>query len=305
MLPTKKVGLVEVFNAIKEGLKPADISKKYNVPKQTIQHYTDELKRKGYIKKVGYGVWKTTIKEVPKLPKGSIRSPKNKQIRGHAFIWKIKPFREINWILKLERNKFKKYSLICNKKVARIILEGRKIWLARKSITIYEPRDFFAASSYQAKGKAVFEMDRLIKYLELSLNVKIRPYTFTTSREHYGLIKNELAKQYNDRGEKLIIREKDGKAWLWIDDSHSLNELENNEIVLNRKIQEWYNDHKKLNFEAKPSLVLSAIHQNAKNLDDYAKHLKAHIQSVKKLGDSVEELTKIIKELKDTKKRNI
>jgi len=298
-----KFELVQILAEIKRGLTPSQISKKYDIPKSTLQYSVDKLKKLGCIEKRSYGVWEY-VKEVRIVPKGRVKKYEHfKQIRGHAFIWKVRFIQEnINWEDRLIKHKIP-YQLIFNKRIARIIFNGRKIWLGRKGLTIYEPLDFLGSSAIQTKGKAVWELDQLIKNLGRVLNLNLNFYKFTTSREHYGIIKNELAKQYNEKGEKLYVRGDDGSVWLWIDNSHSLHELENKDPNLNRKIQEWYNDHKKHNFEVTPTFVMTAINQNTQNLEAYAKHLKAHVGSIKVLGTSVNRLTKIITELKEGGKK--
>ena len=46
-----------IYQQIKQGLNPAKISKKFNIKKTTLKYYLSSLKRVGFIKKVGYGVW--------------------------------------------------------------------------------------------------------------------------------------------------------------------------------------------------------------------------------------------------------
>lgn len=292
MKTDKKVGLVEILDLIKSGSFPAQISKKYNIPKQNIAYFVGKLKRLGCIEKVGYGVWEYK-KEVKKRPKGSIEGQNNKQIRGHAFIWKIQFIENYNWdqIVKNYKKSKLKFQRIFFNKVIRTIFNNRKIWLTDKGMVIYEPLDFYGGSSFSVKGTAVFEMDRLIKDLLKELNLKFRHYRFTTSREHYGIIKNELARQYNDKKEKLYIRGEDGTIWLWIDDSKSLGELENNKPRINRGVQNWFNDHKKHNFEVTPTFVLNAIAQNTKNLDYHAENMRTHVKAVQDLGIGVKNMS--------------
>ena len=297
MKEAKKLGLVQVLTEIKKGLSPAQICKKYNIPKQTLQYSVSKLKKLGCAEKVSYGIWRY-IKEVPKEPKGrGKRYETSKQIRGHAFIWKIRFIQNnINWRKRLVRYNIP-YSNICNGKVERIIFKGRKIWLSKKGITIYEPLDFLGSSAIQTKGKAVWELDQLIKALGKKLNLNLNFYKFTTSREHYGLIKNELAKQYNNKGEKLYVRGEDGSVWLWIDNSHSLHELENKEPLLNKKIQDWYNDHKKHNFEVTPSFILQAFAKNNIQLLEYSKQNKEHLKLIQEYRSESQESRKVLKAL--------
>jgi len=298
----EKIGLVQILALIKSGLPPAKISKKYNIPKQNISYFVGKLKKMGCIEKIGYGVWEFK-KEVKKVPQGSKGSQYKKQIRGHAFIWKIEFAENYNWdqVIRSYKKKRLTFQKICQKKVYRLIYQHRKIWLTKKGMIIYEPMDFYGGSSFKVKGTAVFEMDKLIKDLLKELNLKFRTYRFTTSREHYGIVKNELARQYNDRKDKLHIRGEDGTVWMWIDDSKGLGELENNAPAINRGVQNWFNDHKKHDFKVTPSFVLKAIHQNTKNLDYHAENMRIHIKAVQDLGNSVKELVEAVKEIKGGK----
>lgn len=312
MRSSKKVGLVLILGLLKSGLSPSQISKKYNIPKQNISYYVGKLKKLGCIEKKGYGTWDyiKDLKQVKILTRGqsgrSILTSSKKEIRGHAFIWKIEFLGDYNWF-KIVRHYKKKltFRLILNNKIPRTIFNNRKIWLTKKGLVIYEPIDFFGKSSFDVKGTAVFEMDRLVKAFLKELNLKFKPYRFTTSREHYGMIKNELARQYNDRKEKLNIKSEDGTTWLWIDDSKSLGELETADPNISRQVQNFWNNHKAHSFKVDADFILKRfkesaeqIKANAENHSRYAKNLQAHVESIKQLGNSVQELTKIVKELK-------
>lgn len=311
----KKLGLVQILSLIKSGLSPAKISKKYNIPKQTIDYSVSKLKKQGCIEKKGYGVWEyiKDLKEVPKRPRGykvgQIGTSPKKEIRGHAFIWKIDFFGNCyDWkeLFRKYRKKNLTFNFILNKKVIRLVFKNRKVWLTKSGIIIYESMDFLGKSSFQVKGSAVFEMDSLIKDLLKELNVKLRPYRFTTSREHYGMIKNELARQYNDRKEKMFIKSEEGTIWLWIDDSESLGELETRDPNISRQVQNHYNDHKKHGFEIGASFVLDgfakqndSINRNAEHLEYHAENMKSHVGATKDLSDASKDLKKEVKRIGD------
>lgn len=315
MREVKKLDLSKVLQEIKEGFSPAQISKKYSIPKQNISYFVGKLKQKGCIQKKGYGVWEyiRPLKEVKDLttthsnrlnPK-SLTSPK-KEIRGHAFIWKVQFEKKYNWDQAIKNYQKKKltFQLMKHNQIWRTILNNRKIWLGKKGLTIYEPIDFMGRSSFEVKGKAVFEMDLLIKDLLQELNLKFSLYRFTTSREHYGIVKNELARQYNDKKQKMFIRSEDGSIWMWIDDSKSLGELENCDPTINRRVQNFWNDHKKNNFEVNASFVLNGFNQTNQQLQQFAKtqehldhNLKTHFEVLGKIGNAVERLAEKVEEL--------
>lgn len=299
----KKFLLVQILEAIKQGKNPSQISKDLNISKQNLNYYVGKLKKVNSIRKVGYGVWEYVkpYKEVKNLTTThSDRSKKkvftSKQIRGHAFIWKIEFYRPIEWEEKL-KNSTLTYQKISSYQVCRIIFRNRKVWLTKKGLIIYEPLDYFGKSSFQVKGTAVYEMDSLVKALLKRLKIKPKPYKFTTSREHYGIIKNELARQYNDKKEKLSIKSEDGGIWLWIDDSLRLGELENNEPVISRKVQNWWNDHRKHNFEVTPSFTLEAIKGLTENAVYNDRNIIKHFEVLDKIGDKLDELGKAVKKL--------
>lgn len=268
MKQTKKQRLLLIISEIELGTNPAKIAKKHNIKKQTVQNYLRELQKLGIIEKVGYGVWVMNKAKKESINLTSRQSSKStntskKEIRGHAFIWKIEFVDPINWaqIIKNYKKKTLTFQVMNHNKVIRTIFQNRKIWLGLKGMTIYEPIDFLGRSSFEVKGRAVFEMDLLVKGLLRHLGVKFRAYRFTTSREHYGIIKNELARQYNNNKEKMLIRSEDGSIWMWIDDSKGLGELENDEPSVNRQVQNFWNSHKAQKFKVDADFTLDAINK--------------------------------------------
>lgn len=293
---SKKVILHLIISEIKKGNNPSKISKEYNIKPQTLNYYLRQLKQNRIIEKQFYGVWKV-LKEVSKSTKAHKNS---KQIRGHAFNWKVRFKQEINWKRRLEINKIKYQLIGINNSTPRIIFNNKKIWLTKTGLVIYEPQSFFSQSSFTSKGMAVWELDKTIKMLGRHLKIDLGVYQFTTSREHYGMIKNELARQYNDKKEKLFIRDDNG-IWMWIDDSHSLNELETNKPKNSRGVQKWYNDHKKHNFKVTPSFVLNTMNGIQQNQLIFAENMESHINAIKILGKEVKGLSRTIKGLKKDK----
>ena len=301
MKEDKKVILHLIVSEINKGKNPAKISKENNIKKQTLQYYLRQLKKDGVIVKEGYGVWKV-LKEVSKIPKGT--SPK-KQIRGHAFIWKVKS-KEIDWEKRLKKNNISYQYVGIKGNVPRILFKDKKIWLTKKGLTIYEPKSFFSQSSMTSKGMAVWELDKTIKALGRYLKIDIGGYQFTTSREHYAMLDNELARQYDNNGEKLCVRRKNGSAWMWVDFSHGVNELENDEPVVNRQAQKWFNNMKETKFEVTPTFILEAFNktnniamQNAKNHSYYAENMRSHIEAIQTLSQTVKELKEEVKRLRN------
>lgn len=311
-----KFGLHQILALIKGGFNPSKISKDYDISKQNIDYYIGKLKTLGCVEKKGYGTW-AYIKEVPIVPKGSSEPQssdlKKKQIRGHAFIWKIEFINKFDWNNMIPKYRKKKltFQKICNKRVYRTIFNSRKIWLTKNGMIIYEPLDYLGPSSFKVKGTAVFELDKLIKALLKELGQKFRGYLLTTSREHYAIIKNELARQYNDKGEKLFIRNVEGTVWMWIDHSHGEHELENNEVMTNRQVQNFWNNHKKHNFKIDADFTLKnfdkaakQIKKNAEHLEFHAENMRSHVKVVQELGTGVNKFNENIESLMEFLKEN-
>ena len=282
-----------VYELLKEGKIPSQISKELNISKQNLNYYLRQMKEHGEIEKQGYGIWK-----VQKEVKTSSKVTNSQhQIRGHAFNWKVRFQNNIDWKRRLENNNIKYQLIGINQSTPRIIFQDKKIWFTKTGLVIYEPKSFFSQSSFTSKGMAVWELDKTIKALGRHLKINLGTYEFTTSREHYGMIKNELAKQYNDRGEKLYIVDDKG-IWMWIDFSHSIHELETNEPKISRGVQNWYNDMKKTNFEVTPTFLMESINQVTQNQAMFAENMASHINAIKILGKEVRGLSKTIRGLK-------
>ncbi|MCX6748443.1 MAG: hypothetical protein NT076_02460 [Candidatus Pacearchaeota archaeon] len=156
------------------------------------------------IKKVGYGVWEV-------IPSGEVKilshkaSLQVKEVRGHAFIWKIKPHRKFNWI-DILTSKNIDYTLKGFAKTPRIMINNKKVWLGRNYITIFEPKwnSFFAVNPIEAKKEAVFDMLDTIK--EIKEIIGDFKYDFTCRRQHYGFVNNKEAMHFIKEGKKILIK---------------------------------------------------------------------------------------------------
>ena len=113
------------------------------------------------------------------------------------------------------------YKLIGIKKTPRIIIKNRKVWLCNKSLVIYDINSFIGANSIESRKLAVWGLKQILEAFEskLKINIKINGiYEFKVSREHYALMKNNLAIQCNKNKEKVYVYDKEG-LWFCIDNS--------------------------------------------------------------------------------------
>jgi hypothetical protein len=298
-----------VYNQIKQGVRPSDICKNFNISKQKLNYYLSTLKRSECIKKIGYGVWEISgdfdykkVKETTRLTKYQPVNIKPDFVRGHAFQFKLKIPKLRNWerreeILKNKGIEFKELDHLLGKG-QEIVLKGSKIWLTNKSIIIFEKSSYLTKTAKDARQYAIYDLFELVRGLESTLgaNLKInKKYKFKVSRQHYSLVKNALAKQYKRNGKKLQVYSDDG-LWFVIDNSYNLHEAETvhpkTAVDDNRKVQNFFNGLKATE-NYTPQIVMKAVTLNAQNMNHYASHLRAHVKSVKKLGTGVDKLTKV------------
>lgn len=274
-----------LLDLLKQGKNPAQITKELTISKQKINYYIRQLKKEGQLIKRGYGVWE--IKQVKKI--GSDHpTQKPKEIRGHAFIWTIKLPKKFNWkeLLNID------YKLVRGN-IPRLIIKNKKIWLGQYTITIYEPHSFYGRNAIESKKYAVISLLEVLGLLEQKLGINLKPYLFKPAREHYGIIKNDLAQQCNRKGEKLHIHDNLEGEWLWIDDSLQLGELETGgtkALVRNIQVQNWWNDMKKHNFEVTPSFLLESMNQVTQNQMMFAKNIEQHMNILNEMSKTLKKI---------------
>lgn len=308
-----------VYNYIKIGLSPVDICKKLGKSKTSIQYYLSNLKHNGLIEKIGYGVWETSkpFKEVQKTSRhGRVSSDLNlfssDRVRGHGFMFKVRLPVLDGWVdrVKVFEKLGVRFSYL---NIAgggqKLVFRGRKVWVTNKSIIIYEKASFLSDSAGVSKNHAVSELLKVIRGLEGLLKADFRvggKYKFCVCRQHYALVKNALAKQFDAEGKRLNVY-CDGGLWFLIDNSFNLHEAEcvhvKTGVSDTNKVQSFFNGLKVVD-DYTPGKVLEMLGKTAsvqetisENQVLYAKNIESHIAAIKQLGLSVKELTKIVKEL--------
>jgi hypothetical protein len=285
-----------ILNLMKTGKNPTT---ELNISKQKLYYYRRQLKELGFLKKENR-IWKVISSKKEDLEHAL--NWKDKKIRGHAFIWKVKSNRDYDWKMLLERKDIK-YNLVRGL-IPRIFVKDKKVWLGKNSITIYETKSFYGKNAIESRKYAVFELQETIRELKRKLGIDFK-YFFKPVREHFGMIKNELARQCNENGDKIIVRDTLDGEWLWIDDSTGMmGELETggkgftkDRAAQNMEVQNWYNDMKRTNFKVTPTFLMESINGVTQNQIMFDKNYQSHLKVIKKLGNAVDELRKEIKSL--------
>lgn len=309
--PKNNLNLI-VFNYIEKGFSPAQIAKKLEMKKPAIQYYIKNLRANGLIEKVGYGVWiaKKSWQEVQKTtqvaqPSYNLNLFKPDNIRGHAFMFKVRLPSLNNWgarelIFEKQNIDFERLNIPGGGQ--KLLFRGRKVWLTNKSIVVYEKSSFLAPTAEVSRSNAINELTKLLVGLEnlLKANFKIGgKYYFQVSRQHYALVKNALAKQYNDQGQKLSVYSENG-LWFVIDNSYNLDEAEalhaKTALTDIKKVQNFFNGIKKFD-DFTPEFVVNSIAGVSENQALYAKNIESHIKAIQELGEGVNKLTRLVEQL--------
>lgn len=299
------------------------ISSVLNISKQNLNYYIKPLKIDGIIKNIGKGVWEVneeklkdySIGNIGKIvKKSSAVAPSHLQskvfttdtVRGHAFQFTLKIHKLSNWNRRreyLDKKKIKYKPIGSNWQGERILINNYKVWLTPISIVVYFPnfKSFMGKTAKDTKNYAIYEFKRVISQTETLLGVSFRinnNYKFKVSRQHYALIKNSLARQYDKEGNKLYCYTAEG-LWFIIDNSYNLHEAEtvhgSTALTDNEKVQNWFNGLKETPIT--PEQILQIQYNLTKKMDYYAENNVAHTKGVIDLSIAARALTKVVKKM--------
>lgn len=264
----KTVGL-RIWELIKEGKSIRDISQILKIHEDSLHRFLKPYKANGTIKKVGYGSWKLNAKTTRPFGGGTVASVEGgvgfeKVVRGHGFLFKLRLQRKIKFQERQEiLNKAGLNFKITNNHgipyALTFVFRGFRIRFTERSLLIWQPKDisWFGNHAFESRNKAVTDLQKFLRELEVTLKLRLDTtgsYKFHIARNHYALIKNELAKEYNKDRKKLFVEDQAG-LWLIIDNSFNLNELETIHSLTavddNIKVQLFFNELKETNLTPK------------------------------------------------------
>ncbi len=293
-----------------------------SISKQSRNYYVSKLKEQGVLIRKGYGTWEVDIDKFEQ--KRFIKQVKKQHkvasnIRGHGFHFRVKIpkipswYRRKEFLSKKKVNK-KKIPFIetpLSKSACRIIVRKHKVWLWDNVLVIYCPKNksFYSDSAKTSKKKAMLELENVLNSIEnlMGISLKIEnKYVFRVSKQHYGKIKDTLAKEINKRGEKVTAFY-DGKPWLTIDKSLNVDETETlhpkyADKHMDKVVVPFFNDlldfRVKTGETMKPSDLFNMIGGVTNNQKVFDANMMSHIDAVKELAEGVKELRKEIKRLR-------
>lgn len=216
------------------------LTKEFLTPRQiTIRRKTSRIATYKIIQKLKKkGILNPNLKEVNKFQSTCKPQPKN-MIRLHG--------EEFNIKLLFKDNRYKEQL----SKFNTLNIDGNTIRLYNDSLEIYSGQMFFGETAQKATARSIEYWNKFFIRLENDLNiilVKPRYQNIRRVNAHYGETSNELAKDTEERGEKIKIYTTDeGKLWFLIDNSFNLHEAETVHPKtsygdMQDKIQPFFND---------------------------------------------------------------
>lgn len=188
-----------------------------------------------------------------------------------------------------------------------LFIDGHTIKLYKNTIELYSGTgtSFYGDTAQEAFSKSLAYWRAFLAKLEHDLRVilvKPRSRNMRIVNQHFARGNSEVYHNALENHDKIrIYTRDDGKLWFMCDDSFSMSEDETVHSKTSKPDREEVDKHLNDWRDHKPptnSQLAAHIAQTSQNLENYAVHLKAHVESVQKLGAAVEELTSIVKELK-------
>lgn len=242
-----------VLNFLYKRGNPRSISKALKISRPTATQHLEELEKKDLVtftKEKGkrkYGSpfiiterGKFLIEKSVGFPKKTSRVVRAKRttfkdddINGHAFVFTLEIPKDLKqWnnrrkIMNERGIEFDPLTHFFNSEGEKLIINGRKIHFSNRSIIIYESSEYISKLAQQSKSRAIYHFEVFLRIFEKILGINLKHsvgrsrlgWKFRISRQHYALINNSLAKQYNVEKKKLEVYNGRGRIIYLIDNS--------------------------------------------------------------------------------------
>ena len=297
---------LSIIRHLKVSTNLTKLQEKLGISKQQLNYYLRGLKERGLVIKKGRGWYEPVKKSKNSIRYGNLLVKDSS--RGHAYVWNVKLPKEIEgWnkrIKKLEEKGIHFNLVGALKTTPRIKALGRKVWLCNDHLRIFDKpkQSYYGKTAKESKSLAHMELLSIVRVLENKLGFLFKPLVYSVQKEHYALIKNDLAIDQNKKGIIMRIKDENGDEWLLIDDSleqgGELETVGKKAYKNNIPLQKWWIDHKNQNFKVTPSFILNTMNGIQQNQLIFDKNMTSHLEVLKKLGTAVDELRKEIKNKK-------
>jgi hypothetical protein len=306
----KEVNL-SYISLLEKGCLLKDIARINGVSIPYVSKVIKRLKACGAVSRIGYGVWNVDrslyyshLKQVNQIT--GCRSRDTPPVRGHGFRFFVR-------LPEADYGKFMGKADFVFKEVPggfSFELFGHRVKLFLSgSLDVYFKSGWsvYADSSHVSFRAALVELERILVRFECLFDIGLsRPFKFGVTRQHYALIKNELAKDCDDRKEKLKVLAEDGRTWLLVDNSFALHELEAQHQVTARddseKVKAFFNGVREVEGFT-PQFVLGMFKGLIEDRAFHAENMRRHVEAIETLGVKVAAFSDVVEKfVKDHQK---
>lgn len=229
-------------------------------------------------------------------------------VRSHAYHFVLQIRKNIrNWCKEKRREYLDKKKVHYEKirQGEQLLVKGCTVWLTNKSVNVWLPHSFYVEEADDGYALAVQEFLKVVKGVESLLRLDFRingRHKWRVASEHHALIMNALAKEYNDKKEKLFVDDAEDGVWAWIDDSEGLNEFETGlpgerGRSANRKVKYWFNGLKRLDEEVGPQDILDMIGELSNLQMFQAENIASHVPVFRSMKEGFDKWSGVLERI--------
>ena len=310
----------------------AYIAKTLKIAEKTVYNSKRKYEKQGLINKnrtltsAGKRTWETSCED-PSFMGNHHENVEPNDIRLHWLKYKIKILRKPKtWNTVKNRHKFLSRKDIKIKTVNKGFYKTEKIimddwWVElNKDYALFQLPNVHGKTAYDAYAKSVHKLREFAIEIQKQCGIQLlnrQHMEFEVVSNHYALIKNALAKEYNSSKQNLLVFDDEGKLRLLIDNSENLDEIEavhgKKGKEDSHKVQTYFKDvideahyrpseakQKIDRLEGASAQFAEGLHQFQNNLQDYNKNLNLHMDVQNNQNKNLALMTEVLKDLKRT-----
>jgi len=286
-----------------EGLRVDTIHKLTNIPKRTIYRILNKYLKKGNLINL-YPIWKPNNGQSDFW---QTLSKDNNTFELHNLSYSIRLLNKPDWwnqrkrkLMRLKGWQFTNHNFGKNNSnpYQQLINEDYVIQTYPESIIIIHRKRYYSDNPYEIIQKGINETLSIIKFLEQRFKFNFFPSGIPSIQlrsNDFNRLKDYMAEKCRKEGTRFLVETEIGKCW--VDYSEPFGKESNTP-----DIQNTLEKHTKdliLNKPMTNSEIQQLVGQNAQNLNNYAVHLKSHVESIQTLSQTVKELRNEIRNLKN------
>jgi len=289
----------EILKYLTQFLTISQIAGLRKTSRTAVYKVINQLLRKGAIRKID------KIYEVTDQGKQGLHSfiGFTNRIRLHNLAVKINILNKpTNWELKRSKlasiRVLSKEIRLKNNKYQIHSFSNVKIKTTTNSIIFYLPSTY-GNSTEETFQQSLDLLWKSIPKIESLFNIiltKDRKTNIEIISNHYARLNDSLAKKYRKEGNKLYIKDKEGKIWLVSDASFRVDETEAIDTIKAKEdmdiVHNFFNDLRKN--PATVTEILNLVRENSANNIALSMNFKSHIKAIQELGGGVDKLTKAV-----------